>query len=109
MITISRDSGIVTVINVFSCEPSQQDALIKAWQDAPAELGKLPGAVSAALHKSLDGTRVVNYVQMRSMEDWENLRKVGQSKGYFDRIMQFGKPDPHLYEIVDTREGSTVR
>jgi hypothetical protein len=35
MITISRDSGIVTVINVFSCEPSQQDALIKACKTRP--------------------------------------------------------------------------
>jgi hypothetical protein len=77
---------------------------VNAWRDAAAELGKLPGIVSAALHRSLDGTRVVNYVQVRSLEDWENLRKVGQTKGHFDRIAKFGTPDAHVYEVMDTRE-----
>lgn len=104
MISIARDSGLVTVINSFSCQPGQQDNLVSAWCDAAAELNALPGIVSTALHKSLDGTRVVNYVQVRSVEDWENLRKVGQSKGYFDRITTFGTPDAHVYEVIDTRE-----
>ena len=104
MISIARDTGLVTVINSFTCEPGQQDNLVSARRDAAAELGKLPGLVSAALHKSLDGTRVVNYAQVRSLEDWENLRKVVQSKGYFDRVMKFGTPDAHVYEVVDTRE-----
>ena len=66
----------------------------------------LPGIVAATLHRSLDGTRVVNYVQVRSVEDYENLRKVGQTKGYFDRITKFAteKPDAHVYEVVDTRD-----
>jgi heme-degrading monooxygenase HmoA len=104
MISITRDSGLVTVINAFTCEPGQQEDLVSAWRDAAAELGKLPGMVSAALHKSVDGTRVVNYVQVRSVGDWENLRKVGETKGYFDRIAKFGAPDAHVYEVIDTRE-----
>ena len=102
MISIARDSGLVTVINSFAGEPGQRENLVSAWRDAAAQLGKLPGIVSAALHKSLDGTRVVNYVG--SVEDWQNLRKVGQSKGYFDRITEFGTPDAHVYEVIDTRE-----
>ena len=68
------------------------------------------GIVAATLHRSLDGTRVVNYVQVRSVEDYENLRKVGQAKGYFDRIAKFatGKPDAHVYEVVDTRDRPAV-
>jgi len=68
MISIARDSGPVTVINSFACEPEQQENLVTAWRDAAAELGALPGIVSAALHRTLDGTRVVNYVQVRSVE-----------------------------------------
>lgn len=29
-------------------------------------------------------------LQLRSVEGWDNLRKVGQIKGYFDRITKFG-------------------
>jgi hypothetical protein len=79
MITIQRNDELVTLINVFSREPEFQNDLIKAWQGATeAELGGLAGIVSAALHRSLDGTRVVNYAQWRSAEDWENLIRVGQ-------------------------------
>jgi quinol monooxygenase YgiN len=93
---------MISVINSFACEPEQQENLVRALRDAAPELGALPGIVAATLHRSLDGTRVVNYVQVRSVEDYENLRKVGQTKGYFDRITKFatGKPDAHVYEVV---------
>jgi hypothetical protein len=84
---VTWDSGLV--IDAFTCEAEQQEDLVSTWRDAAAELGRLPGIVSAALHKSVDGTRAVNDMQVRSAEDWENLRKVSQTKGYFDRIVKF--------------------
>jgi hypothetical protein len=89
------------MINAFSCEPKTQDDLVKAWQDATEiELGRLAGIISAALHRSLDGTRSVNYAQWRSVGDWENLTRLGKIKGYFERVGRYGKPDAHLYEVV---------
>jgi hypothetical protein len=111
MICISGKSGLVTLINVFSCESSGQGSLIKAWQEGTnEELGSLPGIVSSALHRSLDGTRVVNYAQWRSAEDWENLTKVGRANDYFARMGRFGRPDAHLYEVVYTldRTGTPI-
>ena len=110
MISISRDNGLVTLINAFSCEPTEQHALVDAWREAEAELGTLPGVVSAALHRSLDGTRVVNYGQLRSAADWENLRRIGRIKAYFERINRFGRADAHLYEVIYTldRPGAAV-
>jgi len=60
------------------------------------------------LHRSRDGTRVVNYAQLRSAQDRENLRKVGQLRAHFDRITKFGKPDAHLSEVVYTVEHSVA-
>ena len=72
MITIARDRDVVTLINSFSCEPQHQQHLIGAWIRATEErLGRLPGIISAALHRSKDGTRVVNYAQWKSAENWE--------------------------------------
>lgn len=60
MITIAQDGDLVTLINVFSCEPQNQQRLIDSWVRTTEErLGKLPG-ISAALHRSQDGTRVIN-------------------------------------------------
>ena len=61
MITITEDGGVVTLINVFSCAPENQQHLIGAWIRATENtLGRLPGIISASLHRSKDGTRVVN-------------------------------------------------
>jgi quinol monooxygenase YgiN len=99
MITISKDGDLVTLINVFSCEPENLQALIDAWIRATDEtLGKLPGIVSAALHRSKDGTRVVNYAQWKSAEAWDNLVELRKTN-YFKDMGKFAKPDAHLYEV----------
>ena len=55
---------VVTLINVFTVEPGNQDRLIEAWQRSTDEVIRhLPGCVSANIHASLDGTKVVNYAQ----------------------------------------------
>jgi len=99
MITISRKDDLVTLINVFTCELQNQQSLIDAWIKATEEtLGKLPGITLASLHKSKDGTRVVNHAQWKSSENWEKLLEVGRSS-YFVEMGKFGKPDLHLYEV----------
>jgi hypothetical protein len=45
MITITRDGDVVTLINVFSCDPQSQRHLIDAWIRATEDtLGKLPAS-----------------------------------------------------------------
>lgn len=96
MITISQDRGVVTLINTFSCEPENQQPLIGSWIRATQErLGELPGIISAALHRSKDGRRVVNYAQWKSAENWENLFRVG-SESWFHMMAKYAKPDAHL-------------
>src|SRR6516225_7066292 len=71
----------------------------RAWVRATEEtLGNLPGIMSASLHKSKDGTRVVNYAQWKTSENWERLLEIGKSS-YFVEMGKFGKPDAHHYEV----------
>ena len=99
MITITQNGDTVTLINVFSCEPQNQQQLIDLWIRATEErLGKLPGIISAALHRSKDGTRVVNYAQWKAAANWENLFRIG-SESWFREMAQYAKPDAHLYEV----------
>ena len=55
--------------------------------------------IGAALHRSTDGTRVVNYAQWRSGADWDSFLKK-----YREQFATFGplseRIDPHLYEVV---------
>jgi hypothetical protein len=99
MVTITQSNDVVTLISVFACEPKNQQALIDAWIRATEEtLGRLPGIVSATLHKTTDGTRVVNYAQWRTSEDWQELIQVGAAS-YFTEMGKLATADPHLYEI----------
>ena len=99
MITIAQNGDIVTLINVFSCEPQNQQHLIDSWIRATQErLGKLPGSISATLHRCKDGTRVVNYAQWKSSANWEDLFRIG-SETWFREMGKYAKPDAHLYEV----------
>ncbi|MGH3148690.1 MAG: antibiotic biosynthesis monooxygenase family protein, partial [Rubrobacter sp.] len=59
-----------------------------------------PGFVSANLHRSLDGTKVTNYAQWRSREDFEamleNPAAAGHMRGATGISERF---EPHLYEV----------
>ena len=96
---ISREGNLVTLINVFETKPEQQQALIDAWLRFVEAVTDEPGMIGAALHRSTDGTRVVNYAQWRSEEDFENF---GQK---YREQMEARRPlaervDPHLYEVA---------
>jgi quinol monooxygenase YgiN len=60
---ITADTGIVTQINVFTVPEGGQQALIDLLTEAAHACRAVPGWISASLHRSLEGTRVVNYAQ----------------------------------------------
>ncbi len=62
MTEISEDNKGFTLINVFTVEPQNQERLVKILEKATEEIMRnLNGFVSANIHRSLDGVRVVNY------------------------------------------------
>src|SRR5580704_15107399 len=76
MTTISKDAKLVTFINVFTIEPANQQRLVDLLaRFTDASVRHAPGFVSAALHRSLDGTKVTMYSQWRSIEDYQAMRK----------------------------------
>lgn len=68
MLIIRANSGIVTQINVFTVPEGGQDALIDLLAESAQFAREMPGWLSSSLHKSFDGTRVVNYAQSESLE-----------------------------------------
>jgi quinol monooxygenase YgiN len=66
-ITVTTGTEQVTLVNVFTVEPQRQDELVAALERATTTVfATVPGFISANLHVSLDGTRVVNYAQWAS-------------------------------------------
>jgi len=60
----------------------------------------MPGFVSANLHESLDGTKVVNYAQWRSKEDFEAMFQNPEAAAHMGEAAKIAeKFEPHLYEV----------
>ena len=100
MTTISKDSDVVTLINVFTVEPENQQRLVDMLVEATERTMKnLPGFVSANIHKSADGVRVANYAQWRRREDFEAMLKSPEATAHMKPIMEIAKFDAHLYKV----------
>ena len=99
---IIAGNGIVTQVNVFTALPNQQQALIDLLVEAANWARPTPGWMSASLHRSLDGTRVVNYAQCRDMASWEAVMARLRDGNFFERNMALGTAAPGLYEVVYT-------
>ena len=101
MVTISKDNDVVTLINVFTVAPEDQQRLVDVLVDATQEvMRKQQGFISANIHRSLDGTRVTNYAQWQSLEAFEAMlrdREAAEHMGEAARIAEGF--EPHLYEV----------
>ena len=68
---IDSVSSVATVMVNMTVDPSQQEALIQAARPVLPIMAKQPGFVSASLHQSTDGRRVVQYLQWDSVASHE--------------------------------------
>lgn len=98
--TLSLDNSLTTVIIIFAVEPEKQQELIEAIKEFLQTVKTQPGFVSANLHKSMDGVKVANYAQWKSLADFQAFRDNQEVQSKAERLFQLGKPDSHVYEIV---------
>lgn len=107
MTTIVPGAQIVTAINVISVEPNKQTRVVELLCRASDLLGKTqPGFISANIHRGLDGTKVVNYVQWRSKEAFESVFGNKDFMQLYSEIKELSRPEPSTYEVVHTVQGS---
>jgi quinol monooxygenase YgiN len=102
MSTINKDTDLLTLVNVFTVEPNKQDELVKLLTDATEQTMKhLPGFVSANIHRSLDGKRVVNYAQWESRDAFEAMQKDPNAAPHMRAAAALASFDPILCEVAE--------
>ena len=65
---IATDNSVVTQITIVEPEPGKQDQALSLMKERARFMARQPGFVSITLHRSLDGKRIVNYIQWQSRE-----------------------------------------
>ena len=94
---------LITLINVFTVEPPNQQRLVDLLARATDEfVSRAPGFVSSTLHRGLDGTKVTMYAQWNSVEDYEAMRRDPGPLPFLQEALVIAKFEPGMYEIVRT-------
>jgi heme-degrading monooxygenase HmoA len=72
-------------------------------------MAQQPGFISISVHRSLDGKRIVNYVQWQSRELLQAAHKSPEFRkewSHFDSLTD--DIDPHLYEVAHVMDGTST-
>ena len=95
---------VATLINVFTVAPGRRQELVDLLDEATEQVMRhLPGFVSANIHASDDGTRVVNYAQWASAEHFQQMLKNPAAGPHMRAAAEIAESfEPHLYRVHST-------
>ena len=110
MAEISAGNGLITFINVFSCDPENQHALLDSLRKETEDVvAKLDGFVSASFHLSTDGRRVLNYAQWTHLDAFNAMMASEQGKAMILAVHEYTQSiDIHMYEVTAQYEAQSA-
>lgn len=97
-----KEGEYITHFAEFSMPAENQPQMIELAKEHIKPAMEQPGLISATFHRSLDGTRVINYGQWDSEEAIAKLVQqpgFSSDKPYWDGIAE---NEYHLYQVVQT-------
>ena len=105
MATISADAQVVTLMVVFPTTPETQAQWAQELTQVAKQHAEHDGFISCTVHRSLDGTRVAEYIQWRSMA---HLQALLATPGALAHTAGVEVVDPaRPYEVVSVTEAPT--
>jgi quinol monooxygenase YgiN len=107
-VTISKgEKPVFPFINVSTLhDPAHQQKFVDIMSALMSRPGKsVPGFIASALHRNLDGTKVVVYSQWSSKEAGASVRNIEKINPYMMQAMEISSMTPVIYEVADTFTG----
>jgi quinol monooxygenase YgiN len=110
MTTIQEHAPLATLINVFTVAPERASELAEALRVATEETVRfVPAFISANIHVSTDGTRVVNYAQWRSAEAYQAMFDNPNAREHIGRCAALATSfEPHLYTVESVHHAPNI-
>lgn len=101
MTVITEHAHHATLINVFTVEPDRARQLADLLTQATEEVMQhIDGFISANIHLSTDGARVVNYAQWRSAAAMQAMRENPTAREHMAACAELAVGfEPHLYTV----------
>src|SRR5213075_1307346 len=104
---IRTDKQHVTQITIVESEPDKQAEALRVMTERAHFMARQPGFISISLHRSLDGRRIVNYLQWQNRELLQAAHKSPEFRKAWRKFDDLtDQIDPHLYEVTEVIEGA---
>ena len=107
MSRITKDNQTVTQITFIEVESEKQPEALSLMTERAHFMARQPGFISISLHRSLDGRRIVNYVQWQNRELLQAAHKSPEFRKAWRKFDDLtDQIDPHLYQVTEVIEGA---
>lgn len=105
MATLRSGDGIVTQITCVEAEPGHVAMELALMQERARFMASQPGFVSITLHRSLDGRRIVNYIQWRDRDSLARAHHAPEFRREWAELDALTESiEPRLYEVVEVHD-----
>lgn len=96
---MQANEGPVVLINVFTVDPADEDAMIKSWSKDAELMKAQPGYISTQLHKGIAGSSTyINYAVWESVEDFRNAFMNPEFQSSLANYPESTVASPHLFK-----------
>jgi heme-degrading monooxygenase HmoA len=104
---IRTNNQPVTQITIIEPEPGKQADALSVMTERARFMARQPGFISISLHRSLDGRRIVNYIQWKSRDLLQSAHKSPEFRKEWSHFGQVTDDiGPHLYEVAHVMDGN---
>jgi heme-degrading monooxygenase HmoA len=98
---IRPNDDVVTQITTVKVPPDNQSEVLQLMTERARFMATQPGFISVSLHRSEDGSHVVNYVQWKDRKQLETAHHSPEFRKQWPRFGQLiEEAEPCLYEVA---------
>ena len=95
----SNADGSMVLINVFTVDPADENALLESWAHDAEFMKEQPGYVSTQMHKAIGGSATyLNYAVWESLESFRNAFVNPEFQKRIGRYPDSATVSPHLFK-----------
>jgi len=97
----SNELGHLVLVNVFTVDPADEEALLAAWSNDADFMKCQPGYISTQLHKGIAGSSTfMNYAIWESVESFRAAFSSPEFQGRIADYPESAISSPHLFKKV---------
>ena len=98
---LGADAAPIVLVNVFTVDPADADALVAAWERDANWMKRQPGFISTQLHRAIGGSSAfLNYAVWESTEHFKAAFSNPEFQAMLGQYPASATASPHLFRKI---------